>query len=409
MDLEIFLGEYRDFITEFQGKTLLPQTVKVSGSAVRIIEKNRVGFHYANTPYDTKIQVEKASQSASMLDTPYEWPITFPGPQSYPQVCAICDPAIKNAEIGHVVDYCAEIVEELGAYEISARGMCCCRTSHFNLQNSEGLEAEEESTHFMLDMDVGRGENTYNVVIKSRLWDTDTESIVDAVRERFEWYDLEKREASKSSLALGTRAFHSVLHPFVWQASVDRVKRGISRITLNQSIAGESLTLFDDGTCPNRTGTSLCDGEGIASKKYCIVEKGMVQTFMYDHFHALLDTTESTGNAFRASMMAPPRIMPRNLVVKEGGFSLSEFTGILIDEFVSDRGADIVSGEYVFNVKKAFSVKKGEVLGAVDPFVLRGNVFTLLHHVCHVGTLEENPFPQHRELIAPYVFIQVPS
>lgn len=55
----------------FEGETISPQVKMVSGSAVRTIEENKVGFHYANTPYEKKVQIEKARKSARIADARY--------------------------------------------------------------------------------------------------------------------------------------------------------------------------------------------------------------------------------------------------------------------------------------------------------------------------------------------------
>lgn len=413
---------------DIQGKRISPQVVKVSGSAVRIIDENKVGFHYANTPCDRMMQIEKALMSARIPDTQYQWSITFPGLQHYPQVEGICDPGIDYAEVSDVADYCLEIVEDLSIDGISAKGVCYCRKSYFTLQNSEGIDVEEKSTYFMLDLDVNQGETTFNVVKSCRLWDKNSESLVDAIKEQVSWH-TKKRDRNENEInngnknrsrnrkrtgepspvyAFGSRALYAVLRPFIWQISIDRAKRGISKIK-SKNIAGESFTLLDDGTIVNGIGTSLCDGEGIPSNQYYIIEKGILRQFMYDHFHALLDKKESTGNAVRTSMMAPPKIAPRNLVVKEGTRSLSEFTGVLVEEVVNDKGANLVSGEYTFNCKRAFQVKEGEILGLVEPFVLKGNIFDILQNIYGTGMIKENPFPSYRELVTPYVFIQISS
>lgn len=393
---------------EFQGKTISPQITTVSGSAVRTIEKNRVGFHYANMPCDQKMQVKNALQSARISDMQYQWDITFPGLQQYATVKGICDPHIENADINDVIEYCSDIVEGLDNFGISAKGVLCCKRSQFRLHTSTFIDVEEKSTYFTLDMDVTTHETTVNVVKSCRLWDRTTEPLVNTIQEHCSWYNTKNKESS-NRYAFGSRALYAVLRPLIWQISIDRVKRGISKVKAAQYTAGEPFTLVDDGLYPNGVGTSLCDGEGIPSTRYAIIEKGVLTHFMYDHFHALLDKTKSTGNAVRTSMMAPPKIAPRNLVVQEGDYPFDEFTGILLEEVVNDKGANLVSGEYTFNVKRAFYVKKGEVLGVVAPFVLKGNTFDVLRYIYGVGTMKENPFPCYRELITPYIFIQIPS
>lgn len=379
----------------------------ISGRAVRTIEKNKVGFHYANVPYDEHRQVEKALESAHVLDTRYQWDITFPGPQTYPEVKAIFDRTIEEAEIADVVNYCKTLVDRLNSYSISARGVCYCRKSEIDLKTSNHLEAHEKGTFFTLDMDVTTGDATFNVVKSSRQWDETAESLADSIREHASWYSRTERGFEPAMVAFGSRALYAVLRPLVWQLSVDRIKRRISNLRPDQRVAGAPFTLVDDGTYPGGPRTSLCDGEGIPSARHNLVKNGIVQMFMYDHFHALLDKKESTGNAVRSSMMAPPKIRARTLVVEEGRYSLEKFTGVVVEEVVNDKGANLVSGEYVFNIKRAFYFKKGEVTGMVHPFVLKGNIFDFLQSVQGVGILKENPFPQYRELITPYVFIQI--
>jgi predicted Zn-dependent protease len=76
---------------------------------------------------------------------------------------------------------------------------------------------------------------------------------------------------------------------------------------------------------------------------------------------------------------------------------------------VNDKGANLVSGEYTFNCKRAFQVKEGEILGLVEPFVLKGNIFDILQNIYGTGMIKENLFPSYRELVTPYVFIQISS
>ncbi|MBU7014569.1 MAG: TldD/PmbA family protein [Theionarchaea archaeon] len=402
---EVFQGKYTDTIVEFQGRTMTPQKVQVSGQAVRVIKGNKVGFNYCNMPCNTTEQVEKALQSARALDTEYQWEIAFPGVQKYPSVEGICDPKIERADITDLTGYCMEIVEGLLDHGLSSKGLIYCRESSFSLQTTAGLDVEEKSTFFVLDIDVSAGTSTFNIVNSSRLWDRDSESLVRCIKEYIDRY-TQDAEYRFSHIALGSRALYAVLRPLIWQVSVDRVKRGISRIASSTDVAGEEFTLFDDGLYPEGVRTSFCDGEGIPSRRYPIIKNGILTHILYDHFHALLDGTESTGNAVRTSIMAPPKIGPRNVLVKEGSNSLSQFTGVVVEEVVNDKGANLVSGEYVFNIKRAYYVREGDFVGRVPPFVLKGNVFDLMKSIEGTGIREENPFPSYRELVTPYVFIR---
>jgi len=86
-------------------------------------------------------------------------------------------------------------------------------------------------------------------------------------------------------LALGARAFHE--------------DRSFLSGQLGKKVAGENITLWDDGLDP------VClpmpfDLEGVPKKKTMIIEKGILKEIVYDHYDALKYGKKPTGHGLSA-------------------------------------------------------------------------------------------------------------
>ena len=67
----------------------------------------------------------------------------------------------------------------------------------------------------------------------------------------------------------------------------DSVYRGASFLAgkLGEKIAGDNVTVIDDGTMPGGFGTSPFDGEGIPTRRTVVIENGMSEVVSAEHLH----------------------------------------------------------------------------------------------------------------------------
>ncbi len=68
----------------------------------------------------------------------------------------------------------------------------------------------------------------------------------------------------------------------------DSVYRGASFLAgkLGQKIAGDNVTVIDDGTIPGGFGTSPFDGEGVPTRRTVVIEKGVLKSYLLNTYTA---------------------------------------------------------------------------------------------------------------------------
>ena len=156
---------------------------------------------------------------------------------------------------------------------------------------------------------------------------------------------------------------------------------------LNERIAGEQVTLLDDGLLPRALGTAPFDGEGVPTRRTAIIENGILRNFLYDSFTARKAKTRTTGNASR-SYNALPRIGTNNLYLVAGTKAPEDLIGEVESGFyvtaMLGRGADIVTGQYSRGANGLW-IEKGELSYPVQEVTVAGDLLQMLRQLDAVG------------------------
>src|SRR6266852_3543732 len=81
----------------------------------------------------------------------------------------------------------------------------------------------------------------------------------------------------------------------------DSVYRGASFLAgkLGEKIAGDHVTVIDDGTMVGGFGTSPFDGEGIPTRRTVVIEKGVLKSYLLNTYTAKKLGLQTTANASR--------------------------------------------------------------------------------------------------------------
>jgi predicted Zn-dependent protease len=151
---------------------------------------------------------------------------------------------------------------------------------------------------------------------------------------------------------------------------------------LGERVAGDLVTIVDDGAVPNMPGSTPFDDEGVATKRKVVFDRGVLRTHLYDTYTANIDNRESTDNAKRmgASNTYPDAT---NILVLPGTSSLDSLVrdmnrGIVVHGTIGERLSNPVSGYLNATVTHGFLVEGGEVKQAVKGVVLAGGAYKLL-------------------------------
>ena len=144
----------------------------------------------------------------------------------------------------------------------------------------------------------------------------------------------------------------SILEHIFEGVNGDSVYRGASFLAgkLGQKIAGDNVTIIDDGTMPGGFGTSPFDGEGIPTRRTVVVENGVLKSYLLNTYTAKKLGLQTTGNASRG-LAGTPGIGPGNYFLQPGPRSPKELIsgikeGLYVTEFLG-QGVNLVTGDYL--------------------------------------------------------------
>ena len=174
-------------------------------------------------------------------------------------------------------------------------------------------------------------------------------------------------------------------------ASVFSARSAYMKTTLlagkeGEQVASEKLTLIDDPFYPGKFGHCPFDGEGVAVYTKNVIEKGVLNTLLYNRMYAKLMNRETTGNASSAT-----DIEPKGLYIAPGTLSNEELLKTLGDGLYLTSlqglhaGANVQSGDFSLQAD-GFLVKDGVKAAPIKNFTVADNFFQLLKKVTEVSS-----------------------
>src|ERR1700726_1379006 len=128
-----------------------------------------------------------------------------------------------------------------------------------------------------------------------------------------------KVKTAKVPIILDPMVATSILGHIFEGINGDSVYRGASFLAgkLGEKIAGDHVTVIDDGTMVGGFGTSPFDGEGIPTRRTVVIEKGVLKSYLLNTYTAKKLGLQTTGNASRG-LAGTPGIGPGNYFLEPG-------------------------------------------------------------------------------------------
>lgn len=157
---------------------------------------------------------------------------------------------------------------------------------------------------------------------------------------------------------------------------------------LGQTIASDLITVYDDGRMAGGLGSRPFDGEGLATRKNTIVERGVLKSYLLDTYSGKKLGLSSTGNAAR-SVGESPSVGPTNFYLVPGLKSPQDIIGSVKEGlYVTDLigfGINMVTGDYSRGAC-GFWIENGELTYPVEEITIAGNLKEMLKHIEMVGS-----------------------
>lgn len=213
------------------------------------------------------------------------------------------------------------------------------------------------------------------------------------------------KEAARRVLCrLGARKIGSTQVPLVFDPQVSRsilddisgavngdaIYRHSSFLAgkLGEKIAGENVTIIDDGTIPGGFGSSSFDGEGIPTRRTVVIEKGILQSYLLNTYTARKLGLQTTGNASRG-LAGNPGIGTGNFFLQKGPRGPKEIIadikqGLYVTELLG-FGVNLVTGDFSRGASGIW-IENGEFAYPVEEITVGGNLKQMLNNITEIGS-----------------------
>ncbi|MBU7013758.1 MAG: TldD/PmbA family protein [Theionarchaea archaeon] len=162
----------------------------------------------------------------------------------------------------------------------------------------------------------------------------------------------------------------------------------VTRDLVGKKIASDLVTMIDSGRILEG-GWIPVDDEGVECQDVVLIEHGFLKNFMHNRETAHLMDTEPTGNARAWEYDYEPLIRMRNTYIERGDWKEQE---ILEDTqrgyMLKGAGAGQAdsNGEFMFQVKEAYTIERGEKKELLRGVSMTGNAFDVLMTVDAAGS-----------------------
>ena len=164
---------------------------------------------------------------------------------------------------------------------------------------------------------------------------------------------------------------------------------------LGEVVAGENITVVDDGTMVfdkggmkiGGFGTSPFDGEGLPTRRTVLVERGVLKNYVMNTYTARKLGMKSTGNASRG-LAGNPGTGAGNFFLEPGTLTPEQVigdvkSGLYVTE-VMGFGVNLVTGDYSQGASGMW-IENGEIAFPVEEITIAGNLKDMYKNIVAIG------------------------
>jgi len=377
-----------------------------AGVNLRVLAGGRMGVAGTTAAKpDPKELVARARASAELGEI-VELAFPSPSPQSGPPIPTYFD-RTANASLDELIHIGRRLVERLARPDCQVNVAVEREVADTAVGNSAGARGEYRATGIAVTADITRiaGDDVlmvYDQYVGADMpSDADLEALVRSVETRL--------TAALKIVAPPDGALPVIFTPAGLAAVVLPLEQALSGKTVLQGsspLAGKvgetlfdaRLSIIDDPLTPGRPLSRPVDDECVASRCTGLVERGVIQRFVYDLETAARAKTQSTGNG-RRGVFGKPHIGYTNILfrgsdgaratgqiaVLGGGLIGDIDDGLIVDDLIGVGQGNVISGAFSHPVGLAYRVQRGEITGRVKDAAVAGNAYELLKRIGGFG------------------------
>jgi PmbA protein len=157
---------------------------------------------------------------------------------------------------------------------------------------------------------------------------------------------------------------------------------------LGEQVAGENISIIDDGTMVGGFGSSPFDGEGVPTRRTVVIERGVLKSYLLNTYTARKLKLQTTGNAARG-LTGNPGIGSGNFYLQPGAKTAQEIirdvrAGLYVTEFLG-FGVNLVTGDFSRGASGLW-IENGEFTFPVEEITVAGNLKDMFRNVSAIGS-----------------------
>ncbi len=182
----------------------------------------------------------------------------------------------------------------------------------------------------------------------------------------------------------------SLLNHIFEAVNGDSIYRGASFLAgkLGERIAGENITVIDDGTMRGGFGSSPFDAEGVPTRRTVVIEDGVLKSYLLNSYTGRKLGMSTTGNAARG-LAGTPGIGAGNFFLQPGETPPAKLLadvpdGLYVTELLG-FGVNLVTGDYSRGASGMW-ISGGELAFPVEEITIAGNLKEMLCNISGIAS-----------------------
>ena len=413
--VDVFFKMQQNSSVSFERNIIKSTTSKeISGTSVRVIKNNKMGFSSSSKPNDTGI-VDSAIRLSE-----FGKKVDFELPQQLESKSFTIDPAqLEKIDEKFMINKCEEVVESLKSVHpevlVSSNITKSFETSR--LLNSSGIDITQESGKISWYCVMTHNQDGDFLTIANSRVENSFTGFGPLVKKSAEYYHLSQKKVRLKPKKYKVlfhpwgflnifRVFLSCLNGFNVATSVTPWKDKIGQKLFDDKISIRSNLIGEEASI-----RKLIDEEGTSTSITALVEKGVLNSFYHSLDTAAQCGHSPTGHGFRGSYSNQPMPEGLGMELAKGDSSLEEMrreADIWVEDLMGAQMSNPFSGTISGNIALGFTLDQGNITARIKNAMLNINVFELFKDaVLMVSDHQEKVgFPPYYPLIkTPYFLI----
>lgn len=371
------------------------------GAGVRVLKKGRVGFAYTAelSAGGVAAMVQRAATSAAYSGARESH--RLPEPDSPPDLPGNADPGLAELSTAEKIALAVRIEEEAWAHDARVD-----RTREARYQDVSGsiLVGRAGGHRYgfsftrafgfvdLVARQSGESQSGFHAEFAVGPSALDPAAIgAQAAAKAVHKLGGRPCETRRASLLLAPEVVDGLLESLAPVFFGENVLKGKSLLAdaVGQRVAGERVTLVDDGRLAGGYSTAPVDGEGVGTGETMLLREGVLQGYLHDGFSAARMGADPTGNAQRDTYLATPTTGTTALTLKPTGETRDDLLaavadGLLIEEVMGLHTINPITGDFSLGAVGR-AVRAGEIAEPVAGIAIAGNLRQLLQAITAVA------------------------